>query len=282
VTEYLPEVPEVLARGSVAATYAEIRAVVGLPIVNLVYRSLATVPGRLEAVWAELAPVLREPAAHMIIGEIASSAKADGVVKIPRVSLAACGVEAATLDAVELTLDAYERGNATNLIALAALRAGVERPPAPAMARAPVNASEPGKPLPVMAELQQMSSGSRMLVEEMSAAVTGGKRPILVPSLFRHLTQPAALLALVWTALRRPLSTPEFEAQARGLSAAAGVAIQRLPFGVARVHDDDARAVLDRFSEVIPRMLVLGAMVRAALSEGFASREADKRAQRHV
>jgi hypothetical protein len=271
VTEYLPEVPEFQARGSVAATYAEIRAAVGLPIVNLVYRNLATVPGRLEAVWAELGPVLREPAAHVVIGRIASSARAHGVVEIPAASLAASGVDAATLDAAELTLDAYDRGNATNLIALAALRAGVERPVASAKP-APVRASGPSRPLPVMAEPQRLSPTSRILVEEMSAAVTGGKRPILVPSLFRHLTQPAALLALVWTALRRPMSTPAFEAQARELSVAADVVIGELPFGVARVRDADIRAVLDRFSEVIPRMLVLGAMVRAGLSEGFAGR----------
>lgn len=274
MTEYLPEIREFQARGSVAATYAEIRAVVGLPIVNLVYRNLATVPGRLEGVWAELAPVLREPAAQVIAGQIASSAKAHGVVEIPAASLTAAGVDAATLDAAELTLDAYDRGNATNLIALAALRDGVERPAAPAREeRALACASEPGKPLPMMAEPQRLSPASRVLVEEMSAAVTGGKRPILVPSLFRHLTQPAALLALVWTTLRRPLSTPDFEAQAQELRAAAGLAIRELPYGVACVWDDDTRNVLDRFSEVIPRMLVLGAMIRTALSEGLAGRE---------
>jgi hypothetical protein len=272
VTEYLAEVPEFQARGSLATTYADIRAIVGLPIVNLVYRTLATVPGRLETVWTELAPSLCEPAARDMIEQIARSAKPDGVVAIPAASLAAAGVDAATLDAVEVILDAYERGNATNLIALAALREGVERPSAPAHGARSTCQSVLSKPISPMVEPQRLAPASRILVEEMSAAVTGGTRPVLIPSLFRHLTQPAALLALVWAALRAPLSTPEFEAQAEDLSATARMAAGELSFGVARVQDRDTLTILDRFGNVIPRMLVAGTMMRAALSEGFAGR----------
>ena len=50
----LAEVAGADARDGVAATYADIRATLGLPVVNLVYRHLAAEPGRLEALWADV------------------------------------------------------------------------------------------------------------------------------------------------------------------------------------------------------------------------------------
>ena len=56
--ELLAEVSEKAARGSVASTYVDIRRVLGVPTVVLVYRVLAVQPGRLERVWGAIAPNL--------------------------------------------------------------------------------------------------------------------------------------------------------------------------------------------------------------------------------
>jgi diketogulonate reductase-like aldo/keto reductase len=50
---YLAEIAEEDAEGAVAELYEDIRRVLGLPLVNLVYRHLAAV-GRLEEVWRVL------------------------------------------------------------------------------------------------------------------------------------------------------------------------------------------------------------------------------------
>ena len=53
--ELLAEVSEQAARGSVASTYVDIRRVLGVQTVMLVYRVLAVEQGRLERVWGAIA-----------------------------------------------------------------------------------------------------------------------------------------------------------------------------------------------------------------------------------
>ena len=274
MTAYLAEIAEDDASGSVAAVYGEIRSTIGLPVVNLVYRHLASVPGRLEDVWDHLGPVLRDPGTRGIADEVSAAATAPDVEPIPAASLAAAEIDAPTLAAATATFDAYERGNATNLIAVTALLHGVEGRVAPP--REPVAAPTPGPAgsLPAMVSPEQLARGPRLLLEEMSAAVAGRSRPVLIPSLYRHLTRPAALLALAWTVLRRPLMSADFEPRVQALVAAARTAVPGVAFAVPRVDDDETRAALGRFLEATPRMLLVGAMLRAALAEGLPDHEA--------
>ena len=272
MTAYLAEVAEDEATGSVAAAYGEIRSTIGLPVVNLVYRHLASAPGRLERVWEHLAPALRDPGTRRIADAVWASATTPDVEPIPASSLAAAGIDAPTLAAAAATFDAYERGNATNLIAVTALLHGVERSVAPPGPPAPVRGAMGA--LPAMVAPEQLAPESRLLLEEMSAAVAGRSRPVLIPSLFRHLTRPPALLALAWTVLRRPLTAADFEPRVQALVATARRCLPGVEFAVPRVEDDATRAALDRFLEAIPRMLLVGAMLRAAFSEGLRDREA--------
>ena len=269
MSAHLAEVAESDARDTVAATYAEIRATLGLPVVNLVYRHLATTPGRLEGLWAALVPCLRTPATRRVAGAVAASVPAPAVDAIPVASLRATGIDAPVLRATAATLDAYDRGNAANLIAVSALLHGVDAPVGPP---APEAAPEtPGPPvLPPMVAPDRLAPGARALVEEMSEAISGPARPLLVPSLFRHLTQPPPLLALAWVVLRRPVRSPDFDAAVERLVAAARAALPGLAFGVPPVTDAETRAALERFLGAIPRMLLVGAMLRAALAEGLA------------
>jgi len=55
----LPELAERDASGETAAIYAEIRRLGGVPMVALIFRHLATLPGALEWMWAALGPSWR-------------------------------------------------------------------------------------------------------------------------------------------------------------------------------------------------------------------------------
>jgi hypothetical protein len=263
---HLAEVAEVEARGAVAETYADIRATLGLPVVNLVYRHLATEPGRLEALWAGVVPALRDSVAPRLAARIASAADAPAVEAIPAAALRAAGIDARVLDGLARTLDAYDRGNAVNLLAITATLRGVDGR-ASTEAVAPSRGDEP-RALPPMVAVDRLYPAARALVEEMSAAVSGPARPLLVPSLFRHLTRPATLLPLAWTVLRSPLRSPAFEAAVERVTAAADDAACDLPARVPRVEDEGARAALDPFVRAVPRMLVVSAMLRDAFAEG--------------
>jgi hypothetical protein len=121
-----------------------------------------------------------------------------------------------------------------------------------------------------MVSLDRLYPAARALVEEMSAAVSGPARPLLVPSLFRHLTRPATLLPLAWTVLRAPLRSAAFGVAVERVTATADESARELPARVPRVEDDGARAALEPFVRAVPRMLVVSAMLRDAFAEGAA------------
>ncbi|MDB5374679.1 MAG: hypothetical protein JWP04_3321, partial [Belnapia sp.] len=56
----LAEVREAAAPPEIAAIYAALRAASGVPLVNLIYRHLATMEGVLPWVWAAIRPPLED------------------------------------------------------------------------------------------------------------------------------------------------------------------------------------------------------------------------------
>src|SRR5215212_10266373 len=52
----LPAIAEAEASGETAAVFADIRAVLGVGVVNLIWRHLATIPGALPWAWGALRP----------------------------------------------------------------------------------------------------------------------------------------------------------------------------------------------------------------------------------
>ena len=117
-------IAEVDAAGDVAAAYADIRAVTGIPMVNLVWRQLAAEPGRLAQLWAAVRDVVATSQAPAVLVPAARDAVATrrvGAVQSPD-------------PRVRATLAAFDRGNACNLLALViAVRRAAARPPAVAL-----------------------------------------------------------------------------------------------------------------------------------------------------
>ena len=57
MSDPLPAIPEAEASGEVADLFADIRATVGVRVVNLVWRHLATMEGALPWAWAAVKPL---------------------------------------------------------------------------------------------------------------------------------------------------------------------------------------------------------------------------------
>jgi hypothetical protein len=260
---YLDEIPESEASGSVAEAYEGLRRVVGVPFVAFVYRALATEPGRLEAIWAELEPSLVSPSARAGAEELGAVTldRAPSIV-IPATSLAACELDAPR---VRATLEGFRRMNSTNLVAVQALLDGVEGPAAPpGHQRVELPPTGPALPIPEMATF---SAPTRALLDEMSVPFAGGEEPVLIPSLLRALGTSPVLLALLWTALRPAVTSDGFRPTADRLATRARELARTLPYRVTRVDDPGARRILTRFLPAIPAMLVGGALIEAALAE---------------
>jgi hypothetical protein len=265
VTDRLTEVPESEALGGIAETYADIRRVLQLPVVSLVYRHLATRPGLLEEIWAALRPNFASAAAGAAAAELVAAAAPPHVMPIPRSALAAAGLEAGRADLAAATLRAYERANSRNLLGMHVLLDGC-----PGTGSDAATAPEMEVPaiLP-MASVDSLPPPSSRLLDEMSLYLTGAERPLLVPSLLRHFAAEPCLLALIWTVLGPAVTGGEVTARADAVAARARTLAPRLPYPVAPLEHARARDVARRFVPTMSRMLVLGEMLKTALAEAL-------------
>ena len=197
----LPEVPEAEAPPEVAAIYAGLREAVGVPIVNLIWRHFATLPGVLPWAWE---------AARGVIGSDSVAEGAERMAALvraaPDLGLSAIGPALRALPAEEQARVAgvvrvYNRGNRVNLQVLSAVRrliasgapAGGAQPARPGSeAAAPPVAAASVPPLPRM---DGLPDAARAEVSAL-AALHDPSDPV-VPSLYRHLA--------LWPELLPPL-----------------------------------------------------------------------------
>lgn len=125
ISDPVPAITEAGATGEIAAIFADIRLVLGVDVVNLIWRHLATIPGALPWAWGTLRPLYAD-------GSIAAEAAAlHGDLDLPRLpsfpaeAFAAAGLLKGDISAIRDILAAYDRTNAMALVALSALAASI-------------------------------------------------------------------------------------------------------------------------------------------------------------
>ena len=240
------EIREADAPPEVAEIYGKLREAYGLPLVNLIWRHFATLPGVLPWAWDSIAPALPLlPAATQRV--------VAALEPLPRLAM---GTEAAALASL------YNRGNLNNLVLLTALLLGknghveAEAAPAPAMLPLP-------PPLP---KLDALSGKARR--EVLALAGLHGLGGGVIPTLYLHLAHQPALLAPLFMALS-PLMVLGRIATARDIALrAAAMEAEALrpylasPLLPAQDALDSARTVLSQFTgKVIAEMVPLGLML---------------------
>ncbi len=254
----LPEVSETDAAGQVAAIYDRIRRVQGTPVVNFIWRHLATIDEALAWAW---------PVAESFSTRIADALEgAVGAIDqcIARHSLGfrASGrpvvLQPPALDIVR----AYERGNSWNFLAmtlLTAARRGMTLPVGgePVRTIAPVAANVPK--YPNFASLPQVSQSCIDRLSESGPAAASGVRP----SLWVHLALWPDVLQQVTAACTLKLASEAFGAahadlqgQAAGLLGLSGVGV-----GPAPAAPDPLDTAIQRFRQRIPEMLLIGRLL---------------------
>lgn len=199
----IPAIAETDAAGETAVLFADLRATLGVPFVNLIWRHLATIPGGLAWTWGLLRPLYLAP-------ELAAAAnQLQAGIDLPYTPLAgfvydAAGVDPAARSGIATLIADYNRANALNFLALhvacRVLRGEPVPPAAPASA-----ASRPAAPAaPVSAHrllgLDELAPPLRALVldfDQFGRIASSGA----VASLYRHLGHWPTFLSLAHTAL---------------------------------------------------------------------------------
>lgn len=299
----LDELPEAQARGEALRIYGEIRRLSGVPMVALIYRHLATLPGALEWAWSLVGPLMASGRLPERAWRAAREAALPAGPRIPRAALRALGITDADEAAVDGVLQAYNRANPVNVLVVRLLQVQLARDAASQAHQAPLAPQaawatsagaagpaeggpsvgagptpwpdwQPPTPvtsLPAMVPPAEMSPSVRELVILLTDRVEGGTPSALWPSLYRHLAHWPGLLAL-FAVIVEP-AFPRVDAAAAGLGAAIDEAVAELSAalphtttpGPAGAAAEGLRAGLASFSARIPEMVVLGALLAASM-----------------
>lgn len=197
----MPTLPESEATGPAAALYADIREVMGVPVVNLIWRRLAFFPGALEWAWGAVRPLYAGGAADAAAAEIRARTPLPDLPPWPPEILSSAGLDDAGCAAVRHVLESYDRGNRLNLAALGALLQALEG--APAGGPAPASGNGAGQAvegrLPPIPAMESLAPAVRELVLRLNGLGNSGDD--VVASLYRHLAYWPGYLALVWVQL---------------------------------------------------------------------------------
>ncbi len=189
----VPAIAEHEATGAVAETFDDIKATLGIPVVNLIWRHLATIDGGLDWAWGAAKPIYAS-------GQAARSAQTlfDRLpVAMPEPlapgALQAVGVTAGDLATIRAVAAGYNRGNGLNLLALGAL---VVPPAGPVPGGGGSAAEEASAPIPRVLSEGDVPPHVWELVLALNRFGSRPDEPILA-TMYRHLAYWPGLLALM-------------------------------------------------------------------------------------
>jgi hypothetical protein len=185
-----PAVAESAATGETAELFADIRATIGVRVVNLVWRHLATMDGALPWAWAAVKPLYVHGIADQAVIRFRAS------MELPKLASLA-GNQPQSVDDV---LASYDHSNTVNLFALGALVAWLRGDTASVGSpeRGP-RLPAPDVTLPRLASQDDVSPEVWALVLRLNRF--GDRRQLILASMYRHLAHAPAFLQQLETAL---------------------------------------------------------------------------------
>ena len=273
--DILPELAESDASASVRAVYAALREGAASPIAALIWRHTATHPGMLEACWASLEPLFVSGRLQATAWRIArETALHDLLPRIEPRAQVLLGIRTDQAETIKAVVEAYNRANPVNLLAVLTLLSRIDSsasvetvssvaptPRLPAIVQ----------PIPRMTPPVEMSADVRWLLNDLRFGDRSNLDAV-VPSLFRHLTDWPAYLAVLHIGL-----APRFRdgsmAEAVGrveqaMAAEAAVLARQIAPVQELASTPDLQATMRRFaSGVIPMMIIVGFALAEQMSE---------------
>lgn len=272
------QIPERDAAPEVAALYEDIRRVTGTPLVNLIYRHLATMQGALPWVWSLIRPLVLDGTIEAAADRVGAAAHLPVLAAFSAAELQHAGIGDAEETLVRRVLWAYNRGNRLNMVSLSAvwllLDEGATNVPrsAPLVAQRADTVEEASLPsIPPIRTPDSLDSETTARLSEIAALHSGGG---VLPSLYLHLANWPGFLALAYERLIPPLRdgavrrggdevARRVAREARGIAARMTTDLPAPAGHISALH-----AVLDTFAHsLIPEMIPVGGSLARALPE---------------
>ncbi len=283
----VPSITEQEAAGVIKAIYEDIKAVIGVPVVNLIFRHMATLPGCLEWGWEVLRPLYAGGEVSRAAEDLMGHLDLPVLPRLPAPALRAVGVDASGERMIARILDAYNRSNPMNMIALSTLLTCLAgdvpaaiashtdttlRQPPPSLP----SGTTDSEALPPLLSLDTMGTETAVLVRTLNGLSPQGEARTMA-SMYRQLAHWPGYLALA-LALLQPLhadgrlQVAVQQASMQALSQSQRMA-QGLSVDVASAPPvGDARQALDtalRYftAHLIVEMIPVGRFLRHTLPE---------------
>lgn len=270
---FLPELSEDRATGSTKEIYEQIKRLCGVPMVALIYRHLATLPGALEWAWSAIGPAMASGRLQESAWRVAREIRPEPLAPFRRPVLAALGIDDEGLREIRAVFSAYNRANPVNLLAVTCLARLINGAGSSDTQQSAVLPAFPWTPplqigpLIPMVDLAAMPAPVAQLL--FAVASRGAQADAqVVPSLYRHFGNRPGFLALLVA-----LVLPRFEDGSIALSVSAlGLPMAALADELARgmrappAPDPGIRVALKRFGGTgIPEMITVGRLLEGAL-----------------
>ena len=262
-------VAESEATGAVAETFADIRQTTGVPVVNLIWRHLATIEGGLDWAWGAAKPIYAGGQAALAAKRLFDRVPLAMPEPLPPGALRAVGVPDGDLGTLRAVVDAYTLGNGLNLLALGALLAA---PAGPVPAAIEPPAQTAAVPLPGILSQGDVAPHVWDLVLALNRFGAREDEPILA-SLYRHLAHWPGLLALTHAGFA-PLAADgrlkAAQATTRSMALAESGRLAHLRARSGPAPDAAHAAVEDFTAHVITRMVPICLALSRWLDDGQA------------
>jgi len=187
-------VDEATATGETAGIFADIRATMGIPLITSIWRGLADMGDALPVVWNATKPLYLSGHAEGALARVIEQTGLPLPQPLAPTQLACAGINEANLNAAHTIINAYNRSNGMNMIALAALvsRQSDER-------GAPLPRSAPDwDEFPSLMPREAINDDTWDLIRHVNAFGAPGI-DAHVATLWRHLGHWPNLLALIYS-----------------------------------------------------------------------------------
>lgn len=186
-------IEESAATGEVADTFAEIRETMNIPWVTSIWRGLAGVPGGLSTTWRAVRPLMQSDEINALLHELKTNIEFPIPAPLTSSERAATDVTATDGTTIINIVDAYNRSNGLNLIAITSLLRG----PGGESLAVSLQAKPPEWPtLPRLIPPSEISADHWALLQcttTIGAAVINDN----IPTLWRHLLDWPGLIEVI-------------------------------------------------------------------------------------
>ncbi len=269
----VPAITEAAATGETAMIFADLRTTLGVNVVNLVWRHIATFPGALPWAWASVKPAYVSGRVRIEAQRIRVGLTLPKLPQIPRSALACAGIDAAGEASILRILVSYNRSNAMNLAALSALVRIIDGTPlepwdSPVATNRPREAAIEGA-LPELLTLDEVAADTADLIRRINL-LGDREQGRITASMYRHLAHWPGFLALGYVYLS-PLAADgrlgKMIGEAGALGDSAGARLQAgtmnlpPPGSAAEVR----RATADFIEHAIGRMVPVASILLAGM-----------------